>query len=102
MIELYNNFSCLNNSNLNNTSQEINNHLFNLEIENINNNRDHYLCSKCLKLPFIKFCKDRKHIRLTCFCFNNKKILIKDLFKTNILYIENNNNKNLLSTTNLK
>ena len=49
----------------------------------------HYICNKCLKFPYIKFCKDSKHIRLTCSCFNNKKILIKDYFKNNILSIEN-------------
>ena len=41
--------------------------LFNLDIETIYDNESHYLCTKCLKFPFIKFCKDRKHIRLTCF-----------------------------------
>ena len=40
----------------------------------------HYLCPNCLKFPFIKFYKDRKNIRWTCSCINNKKILIKDLF----------------------
>ena len=55
-----NNFSYLNNSNINNISQEINSHLSNLNIENINNNRNHYLCRKCFKFPYIKFCKDRK------------------------------------------
>ena len=43
MIDSANNFSFLNSSNLNNTSQEINNQLTNLDIENINNDRDHYL-----------------------------------------------------------
>ena len=43
----------------------------------------------------------KKYIRLTCSCFNNKKILIKDLFEKNILSIENNSNKNLLSTSKL-
>ena len=100
MNDSANNLNCyLNDSN--NISQEINSDLFNLDIENINNNRDHYLCTQCLKFPYIKFCKDRKHIRLTCSCFNNKKILIKDLFTKNSLFIENNSNINLLSTTNL-
>ena len=43
-------------------------------------NSYHYLCPNCLKFPFIKFYKDRKNIRWTCSCINNKKILIKDLF----------------------
>ena len=73
--------------NLNNNSLKTNNQLTNLEIGTINNDRDHYLCTQCLKFPYIKFCKDRKHIRLTCSCFNNKKILIKDLFeKTYFIY----------------
>ena len=73
-----NNSSYLNKLNLNNIAEEINSHLFNLDIENIYNNRDHYLC-----------------------CFNNKKILIKDLFEKNILSIENISNINFLSLTNL-
>jgi len=101
MIDSANSFSYLNNSNLNNTSQEINSNLFNLDIGSINNNGDHYLCKQCLKFPYIKFCKDRKHIRLTYSCFNNKKFLINDLFEKNILSIENNNNINLLSSTNI-
>ena len=101
MGDFSNNSNYLNNSNLNNTSQEKNSYLLNLDIENINNNSDHYLCTQCLKFPYIKFCKDKKNIRLTCSCFNNKKILIKDLFEKNILSIENNSNINLLSTTNL-
>ena len=47
-----------------------------------------------LNFLFIKFCKDRRNIRLTCSCFNNKKILIEDLFsfesKYN-LFIKDNN-----------
>ena len=101
MIDSSNNSSYLNNSNLSNNSEEINSHLSNLDIENINNNRDHYLCSHCHKFPYIKFSKNRKHIKLTCSCFNNKKILIKDIFGKNILSIENNSNINLLSTNNL-
>ena len=58
--------SYLNNSNLSKTSEEIISHLSNLDISNINNNKDHYLCTQCLKFPYIKFCKNRKHIRLTC------------------------------------
>ena len=81
MIDSSNNSSYLNNSNLSNNSEEINSHLSNLDIENINNNRDHYLCSHCHKFPYINFCKSRKHIRLTCSCFNNKKILIKDILE---------------------
>jgi len=98
MIDSASNFSSyLNDSNLFNTSEKINSHF----IENIYNNRDHYLCAQCLKFPYIKFCKDRKHVRLTCSCFNNKKILIKDLIEKNILSIESNSNINFLSTSNL-
>jgi len=68
--------------------------LFNTDTKSIYDNSNHYFCAKCLKFPFIKFCKDRKNIRLTCSCFNNKKILIEDLFsfenKYNLL-IKNNN-----------
>ena len=58
------------------------NQLNNLCLSSIHKNV-HYICNKCLKFPYIKFCKDIKHIRLTCSCFNNKKILIEELFKTN-------------------
>ena len=68
-----NNSSFFNKLNLKNTSQEINTHLSNLDIENINNNRNHYLCCKCFNFPYIKFCKDRKHIRLTCSCLIIKR-----------------------------
>jgi len=101
MNDLYNdlnNFDC---SDLYSTTQETNNQLLNLDIEKINNNKNHYLCTKCFKFPYIKFCKDRKYIRLTCSCFNNKKILIKDLYEKKILSIENNRNINLLSSSNL-
>ena len=97
MRDSFNNSSYLNNSNLSDTSEQLNNILSNLDISNINNNGDHYLCNQCLKFPYIKFCKDRKHIRLTCSCINNKKILIKDLFEKNILSID----INLFEYTNL-
>ena len=45
----------------------------------------HYLCPKCLKFPFIKFCKDKKYVRVSCSCFSNEKILIKDLLERNNL-----------------
>ncbi len=48
--------------------------LFKTDKEPIYDNLNHYFCTKCLKFPFIKCCKDRKNIRLTCSCFNNKKI----------------------------
>ena len=101
MNDLSNNFNYSNYSNLNSTAQETNNQLADLDIEKIYNNRNHYICTKCLKFPYIKLYKDRKNIRLTCSCFNNKKILIKDLFEKNILYIENDSNKDILSKTNL-
>ena len=55
----------------------------NQEIINNVDNFIHYYCTSCHKFPFIKFWKDRKNIRLTCSCFNNKKILIEKLFKLN-------------------
>ena len=57
--------------------------IFNTNIESIKKdyNSIHYFCTKCLKFPFIKFCKDRKNIRFTCSCINNKKISIEDLFR---------------------
>ena len=66
------------------------NELFNTSIDSINNdfNYNHYFCTKCNKFPFIKFCKDRKNVRMTCCCFNNKKITIEELFK--IIYIKHN------------
>ena len=67
----------------------------------------HYLCPKCKIFPLIKFCKDRKHIRINCSCSNNIKILIDDFFKqiltennlsssSSILSEENNNLENCL------
>ena len=65
--------------------------LFNLDIESISmQKRNHYFCNKCMKFPYIKFCKDRKTIRLTCSCFNNKKFLIKDLFSNNYFFSKEN------------
>ena len=89
---------------LNNISQskDNKNEILKLDLEPIFESH-HYLCPDCLKFPFIKFCKDRKNIRLTCSCINNKKILIKDfLHKINSFDYENsslniknsNNNKN--------
>ena len=70
-------------------------------------NNVHYLCPKCKIFPLIKFCKDRKHIRINCSCSNNIKILIDDFFKqiltennlsssSSILSEENNNLENCL------
>jgi len=101
MNDLSNNLHNFYSSYLNNNIEEINNQLLNLNIENINNIRNHYLCTKCLNFPYIKFCKDKKHIRLTCSCYNNKRFLITDLFEENILSIENNNNIDLLSSNSL-
>ena len=57
--------------------------ILNTNIESIINdyNFNHYYCDKCYKYPFIKFSKDRKNVRLTCSCLNNKKITIEELFK---------------------
>ena len=68
---------------------EPSNQLNNLNLSSIKNNKVHYLCTKCLKFPYIKYCKDKRFIRLTCSCLNNKKILIKEFFKNNNLSIEN-------------
>ena len=83
---------------------DINYQLFNLDIEPILDNSSHYFCTKCLKFPYIKFCKDRKNIRITCSCLSNKKVLIDDLFssdskykflfKKNNLFTKNNSDEN--------
>ena len=59
------------------------NEIFNTKIDSIINdyNYNHYFCTNCKKFPFIKFCKDRKNVRLTCSCYNNKKITFTELFK---------------------
>jgi len=75
------------------------NQLFNLDIESISeNDLLHYICIRCLKFPFIKLCKDRKNIRLTCSCYNNKKILIEDLFLKDYTLHFSTKYKNLFST----
>ena len=51
------------------------NGIFQLNLEPIFDNSYHYLCTNFLKFPFIKFYKDRKNIRWTCSCINNKKII---------------------------
>jgi len=63
-------------------NQASNNQLYNLNLSSINNIEIHYLCGKCLKFPYIKFCKNKKFIRLNCSCFNNKKILIQDYLQS--------------------
>ena len=100
MYDFPDNLSEFYSSNSNNSTKKEKSELFNLDTGTINNIKDHYLCSQCHKFPYIKFYKDRKHIRLTCSCFNNKKMLIKDLFETNILSIENKS-MNFISTNNL-
>ena len=72
-----------------NYEQSKDNEIFITNMESINNdnNYNHYFCTKCYKFPFIKFCKDRKNVRLTCSCFNNKKVSLKELFK--IISIKN-------------
>ena len=56
---------------------------FNMDEEPINNNYNdsHYFCAKCHMFPFIEFNKDRKSVRLTCSCFDNKKMTIEEVFK---------------------
>ncbi len=63
-----------------NLIQSTDNTIFNTSIGTINNDcyLNHYFCIKCLKFPFVKFCKDKKNVRMTCSCFNNKKISIKE------------------------
>ena len=48
---------------------------------------DHYLCPNCHIFPFIEFTKSKNFINFTCLCYNNKEILIKDLFDKNKNYI---------------
>jgi len=69
----------------------------NESFELINDYYNHYNCIKCHKFPFIKICKNKKNVRITCSCFNNKKVSIKELFE-----IINTNEKgvNNLSETN--
>jgi len=78
--------------------------IFNTNIDTIinNDNDNHYICNNCHKFPFIKFCKNRKSVRITCSCFNNKKISIEELFKLSsikdsisIFLSETNLNKNI-------
>ena len=82
------------NSNIPTIKSDDKSQLFSTDTEPINENSNHYFCTNCLKFPFIKFCKDRRNIRLNCSCFNNKKILIEDLFsfesKYNLLIKKNN------------
>ena len=88
-------------SNVSNEQKNNKSLIFNTDIESIHDNSNHYICTKCLKFPLIKFCKDRQNIKFTCSCFNNKKILIKNLFsfesKYNFLI-----NNNIFSTNNPK
>jgi len=74
-----------------------NNQLNSLDLSSIHKIINHYICPKCSKFPYIKFYKDIKYIRLTCSCFNNIKILIKDYFN----HLSNENNyKSFLNTNN--
>ena len=82
-------------------SNHYNDIIFNTNTESINNNYNfsHYFCIRCNKFPFVKFCKDRKNIRLTCSCFNNKKISIEKFFK--IFSIKDNSSIFLSSNLNI-
>jgi hypothetical protein len=73
--------------NLANSSNTIKAPPFNSDIEAIPKESSHYLCPKCHIFPFIEFCKDKRHIKFTCRCMNNKKILIKDLLDKKKEYI---------------
>ena len=81
-------------------SSDTKSELFNSNIEAIykDYSYNHYFCTKCYKFPFLKFCKDRTNVKLTCSCFNNKKISIEELFKN--ISIENSLSI-FLSETNL-
>ena len=61
----------------------------------------HYLCPICHIFPFIEFTKSKKYVKFTCSCYDDKEILIKDLFDKNNNYIIINDlaNTNLLSST---
>ena len=93
------------NSYISNQSKDNKEQEFNSDMGTIYDYSLHYFCTKCLKFPFIEFCKDRKNIRLTCSCFNNEKILIKDLFsqvysfhfsiKSNIYFSTTNNDNDI-------
>ena len=87
-------------SNINALQGDSETQTFGSDIEEINDDSSHYFCTKCLKFPFIKFCKDRKNIRLTCSCFNNKKILIEDLFLFDSKYNFLTKNTNFIKTNN--
>ena len=85
----------------NNTTNIISESTIKSEIPIIKSNFSlHYLCPDCLIFPFIKFCKDKKHIKLTCLCFNNEKILITD-FLDKISKDTNNISTFLTSKTNI-
>ena len=56
----------------------------------------HYICSKCSCFPFIEF-SDKKYIKMTCRCINNKKILIEDFFHENEKFIYKDNNYSLFN-----
>ena len=76
----------------NNSTNDINKQSF----SNINpilkeEDKYHYLCPKCYNFPLIEFFKNKKYIKFTCSCYNNKKILIKDLFDESNNYITINN-----------
>ena len=62
-----------------------------------------YICPKCHQFPLIEFTESIKTIKLGCKCYNNKEILIKDLFdKYNKFIIINQlSNLNLLSSSNI-
>ena len=76
----------------NNSTNDINKQSFS-NINSILKEEDkyHYLCPKCYNFPLIEFTKSKKYIKITCSCYNNKKILIKDLFDESNNYITINN-----------
>ena len=91
-----------NTSEQNNSTKNVNQPPFNIEIppKTESNFPLHYLCPKCLKFPLINFCKDKKYIKLTCLCYNNKKVLIKD-YLDNISINSNSISTTFLSSTNI-
>ena len=52
------------------TIEENNNELFNLDISSIKNEKIHYYCHKCKYFPYIQF--ENQFIIFTCKCGKNK------------------------------
>ena len=92
------------NNQINDTTNELNTFSLN-NIEPIlkSETNYHYLCPKCHIFPFIEFIRSKKYIKYTCRCYNNKEILIKDLFdkNNNYMIINDLSDTNILSFSNI-